>query len=80
MAMLALFTFYKSQLKVWQKVLAVLFAPIMIAICIIGVIVLCIDHIVKHGFHNILPRRKGKQGWRMRFNSNSVKNSPDYVK
>lgn len=60
MVMLALFAFYKSQLKVWQKVLAVLFAPIMIAICIIGVIVLCIEHIMKYGFHNILPRRKGK--------------------
>jgi len=23
---------------------------------------------------------KNNQGWRMRFNSNSVKNSPDYVK
>ena len=23
---------------------------------------------------------KNSQGWRMRFNSNSVKNSPDYVK
>ena len=29
---------------------------------------------------NLQQRCKFSQGWRMRFNSNSVKNSPDYVK
>lgn len=60
MVMLTLFAFYKSQLKVWQKVIAVIFAPVMVVVLIVGTIFLCIDHIVKHGFHNILPRRKGK--------------------
>lgn len=51
---------FKSQLKSWQKVLAVLFAPAMIVLLVIGMIVLSIDHICKHGFHDILPRRKSK--------------------
>ena len=58
--MLTLFAFYKRQLKVWQKVIAVIFAPVMVVVLIVGTIFLCIDHIVKHGFHNIFPRRKGK--------------------
>ena len=59
-AVLAVFVFNKSQLKIWQKVIAVIFAPVMVVVLIVGTIVLCIVHIVKHGFHNILPRRKGK--------------------
>lgn len=59
-AVLAVSAFNKSQLKVWQKVIAVLFAPVMVVVLIVDTIVLCIDHIVKHGFHNKLPQRKGK--------------------
>lgn len=58
--MLAVLIGFKSQLKSWQKVLAVLFAPAMIILLVIGAIVLIIDHICKHGFHDILPRRKSK--------------------
>lgn len=58
--MLAVLLGFKSQLKYWQKVLAVLFAPLMIVFLVIGAIVLIIDHICKHGFHDILPRRKSK--------------------
>lgn len=59
-AMLAVLLIYKSQFKAWQKVLAVLFAPFMLVILIIGFLVIAIDHIIKHGFHDILPRRKNK--------------------
>lgn len=58
--MLAVLIGFKSQLKSWQKVLAVLFAPAMIVLLVIGAIVLIIDHICKHGFHDVLPRRKSK--------------------
>ena len=58
--MLAVLLGFKSQLKSWQKVLAVLFAPAMIVLLVIGAIVLIIDHICKHGFHDILPRQKSK--------------------
>ena len=58
--MLAVLLGFKSQLKSWQKVLAVLFAPAMIVLIVIGAIVLTIDHICKHGFHDILPRQKSK--------------------
>lgn len=58
--MLAVLLGFKSQLKYWQKILAVLFAPVMIVFLVIGAIVLIIDHICKHGFHDILPRRKSK--------------------
>lgn len=57
---LAVFVSVKSELKLWQKVLAVIFAPVVMVVMIIGAIVLAIDHIIKHGFHNVLPRRKGK--------------------
>lgn len=60
LAMLAILIFHKSQLKFWQKVLTVLLAPLMIVILIIGFIVIAIDHVIKHGFHDILPRRKSK--------------------
>lgn len=58
--MLAILLGFKSHLKSWQKVLAVLFAPTMIVLLVIGAIVLTIDHICKHRFHDILPRRKSK--------------------
>lgn len=56
--MLAVLFGFRSQLKIWQKILAVLFAPAMIVLLVIGAIVLTIDHICKHGFHDVLPRRK----------------------
>ena len=59
-AMLAVLIFNNSKLKVWQKILAVLFAPAMIVLLVIGVLVLFIDHVCKHGFHNIIPRSKSK--------------------
>lgn len=58
--MLTVFVCVKSELKLWQKVLAVIFAPLVLVVMIIGAIVISIDHIIKHGFHDILPRRKGK--------------------
>lgn len=58
--MLAVLLGFKSQLKIWQKILAVVFAPVMIVLLVIGAIVLLIDHVCKHGFHDILPRRKSK--------------------
>lgn len=58
--MLAVLLGFRSQLKIWQKILAVLFAPAMIVLLVIGAIVLTIDHICKHGFHDVLPRRKSR--------------------
>ena len=33
--------------------------PLTIIVLIIGAIVISIDHIIKHGFHDLLPKRKG---------------------
>lgn len=58
--MLAVLLGFKSQLKIWKKILAVLFAPVMIVLLVIGAIVVFIDHVCKHGVHDIIPRRKSK--------------------
>lgn len=58
--LLAVFAFAKSDLKLWQKALAVVFAPIVFVIMVVGAICIFVDHIIKHGFHNVLPRKKNK--------------------
>lgn len=54
------FIYFNSNLSKMQKIVMLLAAPITIAVLIIGAIVVSIDHICKHGFHDILPRKKSK--------------------
>ena len=50
---------FKSNLSKRQKFLTVALGPLTIIVLFVGVIVISIDHIIKHGFHDLLPKRKG---------------------
>lgn len=58
-ALVAIIIGFNSNLSKRQKILTVAFGPLTIVALIIGVFVILIDHIIKHGFHNLLPKRKG---------------------
>lgn len=51
---------FKSNLSKRQKFLTVALGPLTIIVLFIGAIVISIDHIIKHGFHDLLPKRKGE--------------------
>lgn len=51
---------FKSNLSKRQKFLTVALGPLTIIVLFVGVIVISIDHIIKYGFHDLLPKRKGK--------------------
>lgn len=57
-AVLAVFVSNKSRLKIWQKVIAVIFAPVMVVVLIVGTIVLCIDHIETRLSQYITPKER----------------------
>ncbi len=51
---------FKSNLSKRQKFLTVALGPLTIIVLFVGVIVISIDHIIKHGFYDLLPKREGK--------------------
>lgn len=58
--LIAIIIGFKSNLSKRQKFISVILGPLTIVAIIVGVIVISIDHIMKHGFHDLLPKRKGK--------------------
>lgn len=58
-ALVAIIIGFNSNLSKRQKVLTVAFGPLTIVALIIGVFVISIDHIIKHGFNDLLPKRNG---------------------